>query len=115
MEDGDGVAKGGFEMLKRKREAGPDADMMDLDVPVPKRNEIENDEGSRHDAAPTEQQVKYGSAMDVDPKETALTTDPGLASLQEDVGQAFHVCKRCKGLVFTLFCFDDCGSGKAYC
>ena len=99
LEDGDGAAKGGgagFESLKRKSEGAPD--MMDVDVPM------RNAEGGGHGAM-TDQQVKYGSAMDVDPKETASTTEPSLAALQEDVGQAFHVCKTCKGLSVAVFPF----------
>lgn len=115
LEDGDGVARPGgvgFEGLKRKRESGG-PDMMDLDAPIRNDDGDGGDNGgdgvSRHGTS-TDQQVKDGgSAMDVDPKETAFTTEPGLASLQEDAGQAFHVCKTCKGLSF-----DGGSSGKAF-
>lgn len=79
----------GIEFSKQKSEQS--LDMMDLDV------SMQNYGTNKHDS---DVQARHHNAMDVDvvPKENAFTSEPSLASLQKDMGQAFHVCKTCKGL-----------------
>ncbi|KAL1954342.1 hypothetical protein VTO42DRAFT_1369 [Malbranchea cinnamomea] len=75
------VSKRGGETMIKSEKTG--ADHMDMDASTqPNRT------GERKDDAQT-----GDNAMDLDPKDNVLTNEPTVASLQTDIGQAFHVCK----------------------